>query len=57
MKKISKKAKYKHLILAIIIIILFLILAISFIASIIAGLEQPAISPEKIEITIDEVIF
>ncbi len=56
MKKISKKAKYKHLILAI-IIILFLILAISFIASIIAGLEQPAISPEKIEISIDEVIF
>lgn len=55
MKKISKKAKYKHLILA--IIILFLILAISFIASIIAGLEQPAISPEKIEISIDEVIF
>ena len=56
MKNISRKSKKKKIIL-IILLILILMLVISFVASIIVGLQEPAILPEKIDLSLEEVIF
>lgn len=53
MKKSSKALK----ILKVVIVVFLLVAIISVVTSIIIGLNQPAIEPTKIDLSLDEVIF
>lgn len=53
MKKSSKALK----ILKVVIVVFLLVAVISVVTSIIIGLNQPAIEPTKIDLSLDEVIF
>lgn len=53
MKKSSKALK----ILKVVIVVFLLVAVISVVTSIIIGLNQPAIEPTKIGLSLDEVIF
>lgn len=53
MKKSIKALK----ILKVVIVVFLLVAVISVVTSIIIGLNQPAIEPTKIDLSLDEVIF
>lgn len=53
MKKSSKALK----ILKVVIVVFLLVAVISVVTSIIIGLNQPAIEPTKVDLSLDEVIF